>query len=84
MTLQEKRARGKSSAWPPILLVARALAIVGVQLLTFGVLSRHYAIGAGFLPSSGRTERLPRNKASPGEGSALALPHQQKIARNSP
>jgi hypothetical protein len=33
------------------LLVACALAIVGVQLLTFGVLSRYYAIGAGFLPS---------------------------------
>ena len=50
------------------LLVACALAIVDVQLLTFGVLSRYYAIGAGFLPSSGRTERLPRNEASPGEG----------------
>ena len=31
-------------------------------------LSRYYTIGAGFLPSSGRTRRLPRNEASPGEG----------------
>jgi glycosyltransferase involved in cell wall biosynthesis len=42
------------------LLVACVLLITGVQLLTFGVLSRYYAVRAGFLPSSVRTEKLFR------------------------
>lgn len=42
------------------LLVACGLAIAGVQLLTFGVLSRCYAVRAGFLPSSARAERIFR------------------------
>jgi len=42
------------------LLVACCLAITGVQLLTFGLLSHYYAVKAGFLPSSARNERFFR------------------------
>ena len=42
------------------LLVACCLAIAGVQLLTFGMLSRYYAVKSGFLPSSTRIDLLSR------------------------
>ena len=42
-------------------LVACFLAIAGVQLLTFGTLSRYYATKSGFLPSSARIDSFFRS-----------------------
>ena len=42
------------------LLVACCLAIAGAQLITFGVLSRYFAVKRGFLPSSAGAERMLR------------------------
>ena len=42
------------------LLVACCLAIAGAQLVTFGALSRYFAVKSGFLPSSGSAERTVR------------------------
>jgi len=40
------------------LVVACCLAITGVQLLTFGLLSHYYAVKTGFLPSAAANERF--------------------------
>jgi hypothetical protein len=42
------------------LLVACCLAIAGAQLVTFGALSRYFAVKSGFLPSSASTEQMLR------------------------
>jgi glycosyltransferase involved in cell wall biosynthesis len=42
------------------LLVACCLAIAGAQLVTFGALSRYFAVKSGFLPSSASAERMLR------------------------
>ena len=42
------------------LLVACCLAIAGAQLVTFGALSRYFAVKSGFLPSSTSAERMLR------------------------